>query len=458
MSSLLTAASAYRLMHATPLERSADGRFAMASAQDVLLVGNTIAARGAACATASPPGTVAIDCTGLLLLPGLINAHTHSPETFRRGLAADSTGFDSWMDAVWPPIERLTSTEVNVAVTLGAIEMLKRGTTTVVDHFRQVPQRADAVEAALAAYEAVGLRAVVAVMLRDRDERSGEPSRGTQPASEQAALCADIARRHTGRFASVGVGPSGPGRCSDTLLLAAAEQARAAGLALHMHVNETAAQAKDARTRYGCSAVAHLDDLGFLGPDVALAHCVWVDADDIDRLSRTGTAAIHNPAANMRLGSGRAPVAALINAGVTVALGSDGPASNDSLDVLEAAKLAVLLSRSVAGDEKAWLGCAAALDMLINGGRRAAGQPTASLAPGAVADLALVELDSPPLVPLHDPAAQLVLGGPAISVRHVFVDGAWVLRDGAVPHVDAAALCAEARAIAGCHAPNGVTA
>jgi cytosine/adenosine deaminase-related metal-dependent hydrolase len=125
---------------------------------------------------------------------------------------------------------------------------------------------------------------------------------------------------------------------------------------------------------------------------------------------------------------------------------------------LEAAKLAVLLSRSVAGDEKAWLGCAAALDMLVNGGRRAARQPTASLAPGAVADLSLVELDSPPLVPLHDVATQLVLGGPAISVRHVFVDGAWVLRDGAVPHIDVAALCAEARVIARCHAPNGVTA
>jgi 5-methylthioadenosine/S-adenosylhomocysteine deaminase len=96
--------------------------------------------------------------------------------------------------------------------------------------------------------------------------------------------------------------------------------------------------------------------------------------------------------------------------------------------------------------------------MLINGGRRAAGQPTASLAPGAVADLALVELDSPPLVPLHEAAAQLVLGGPAISVRHVFVDGAWVLRDGAVPHIDVPALCAEARAIARCHAPTGVTA
>jgi guanine deaminase len=445
-------------MHATPLERSADGRFAMASVQDVLLVGNKIAARGAACVAASPPGTVAIDCAGLLLLPGLINAHTHSPETLRRGLAADNAGFDGWMDAVWPPIDRLTPVEVRVAVSLGAIEMLKRGTTTVVDHFRQVPQRADAIEAALAAYEAVGLRAVVAVMLRDRNERTGEPLPETPPAAEQAALCAEISRRHVGRFASVGVGPSGPGRCSDPLLLAAAEQARAAGLPLHMHVDETAAQAKDARARYGLSAVAHLDDLGFLGPDVALAHCVWVDASDIERLSRTRTATIHNPAANMRLGSGRAPVAAMRNAGVTVALGSDGAASNDSLDVLEAAKLAVLLSRSVAGDERAWLGCAAALDMLINGGRRVAGQTTASLAPGAVADLTLVELDCPPLVPLHEAAAQLVLGGPAISVRHVFVDGAWVLCDGAVPHIDVAALYSEARVIAHRHARNGVAA
>jgi len=458
MSSLLAAAPAYRLMNATPLERLTDGRFAVASAQDVLLVGNTIAARGAACAGASPPDTIAIDCTGLLLLPGLINAHTHSPETLRRGIAADSTGFDNWMDAVWPPIERLTPTEVGIAVTLGAVEMLKRGTTTVVDHFRQVPQRVDAVEAALAAYEAVGLRAVVAVMLRDRDERSGEPLQGMPPASEQAALCADIAHRHTGRFASIGVGPSGPGRCSDALLLAAAEQARAAHLPLHMHVDETVAQAKAARTRYGCSAVAHLDDLGFLGPDVALAHCVWVDADDIDRLSRTGTAAIHNPAANMRLGSGRAPVAAMMNAGVTVALGSDGPASNDSLDVLEAAKLAVLLSRSVAGDDKAWLSCGAALGMLVDGGRCVAKQRAASLAPGVVADLTLIELDSPPLVPLHDAAAQLVLGGPAISVRHVFVDGAWVLRDGAIPHIDVAALCAEARVAAGGRIPNGAAA
>jgi guanine deaminase len=199
-------------------------------------------------------------------------------------------------------------------------------------------------------------------------------------------------------------------------------------------VDETAEQARFARETYGRSSVRRLADLGVLGPHVSCAHGVWLDAEDIALLAAAGARVVHNPVANLRLGSGRAPVAALRRAGVVVALGTDGAASNDSLDLLESAKTALLLSRL--GPREEWLGPRDVLEMATSAGRVLLGGAVAAVAPGMPADLAAFELDAPPLVPLHDPGAQLVLGGPAVRARHAFVAGRWVLRDGRLPGID----------------------
>lgn len=422
---------------------------------DVVIHGGRINAVGRGAAKDYVGGT-RIDGRGLLVLPGFVNAHTHSSETLRRGLALEAT-LDDWLSAVWQPINRLSAHEIAVAVLLGAAEMLKRGVTATLDHFRQVPMGVEAAEAAAAAYRRCGLHATIAIMLRDSTEDGAGPAPGWPDRRDQIAVCIDLLERQRGAAPcdtsasriSFALGPSAPLRCSDELLLAAASTAGTYGALLHMHVDETLEQSRHARRRYGTSSIRHLHDLGMLGSRLSLAHAVWIDRDDIEALAESGTTVVHNPVANMRLASGRAPIAALFRAGVNIALGTDGAASNDGQDLLEAAKLAVLLSRLDSTDDaRTWLLPRHALRMATDGGRMAQGLPSLRVAPGMAADLAVVDLDSPPLVPLNNIIAQIVLGGPQVKIRHVFVAGEHVVREGALTRIDEAALAAEARTMA----------
>jgi 5-methylthioadenosine/S-adenosylhomocysteine deaminase len=408
---------------------------------DLVIAGGRIMAMGPREAAAWPHAE-RLDGTRLLVIPGLINAHNHSAESLRRGVATGGT-LEDWLADVWGVIDRLGPDELRVAVLLGAVEMVKRGTTAVLDHFRQRPVEPWAIDAAVEAYEEIGLRAVIAPMVRDIGVD------GAPPAAEQLAVIGDALARHEEReLVTLGVGPSGAGWCSDRLLLDAAVLAASHSACFHLHVNETEDQARDSHARFGVSTVRRLNDLGVLGPRTSLAHVVWIDADDIALLAATGTIAVHNPASNLRLGSGQAPVAALRRAGATVALGTDGAASNDGQDMFEAMKLAVLASRSGAAARAAWLQPADALAMATAAGRQALGLTPAPIAPGAIADLTLLDLDAPGLVPLNDATAQIALCGPGIAVRHVFVAGRPILRDGVLPHIDEPALYDAARAIA----------
>jgi cytosine/adenosine deaminase-related metal-dependent hydrolase len=330
-------------------------------------------------------------------------------------------------------------------VLLGAVEMIKHGTVAVLDHFRQRPIEPWALDAAVQAYEEVGLRAVIAPMVRDH----GAAAEAMPPAEAQLAVLGDALARHAGRpLVALGVGPSGAGWCTNRLLLDAAVLAASHGACFHLHVNETVDQARDSEARFGVSTVQRLNELGVLGPRTSLAHAVWIDEHDIAVLAATGTTAVHNPASNLRLGSGQAPVAALRRAGAAVALGTDGAASNDGQDMFEAMKLAVLASRWGAASREAWVQPLDALTMATEAGRAALGLEPTPLEVGSPADLTMLDLDAPGLVPLNDPTAQIALCGTGITVRHVFIAGRPVLRDGTLPHIDEAALYDEARAIA----------
>ncbi len=408
---------------------------------DVVLRDGVIADVGEG-AAARHAGCVCIDGAQTFVMPGLVNAHTHSGENLRRGVAS-GLGYDHWMSAVWSPINQMTAQEAAVAATLGAVEMLKRGVTSVLDHFRRIPMDPECALAAARACEAAGLQATLALMVRD--DMGGS-------VDGQLAVCAELLGRNSqagpcmARFA---IGPSSPIRCSDDLLVRAAELARRHQALLHMHLDETREHRDIAQARFGRSAVAHLQALGLLGPSTSLAHAVWVSAADMDLLAASRAVVVHNPVSNMRLGSGRAPVARMRRAGVTVALGSDGAASNDSQDVLEAAKFALMAARSgPETDHGDWLTVADVLQMAGDGGRAALGQAPRRVAPGMPADLAVIDLDSPAMAPLNDAAAQLVLGGAGVRVRHTFSAGLCVVRDGQVTTVDEAALYAEARDIA----------
>jgi guanine deaminase len=351
------------------------------------------------------------------------------------------------MGTVWPRLDALPLDVVRLAIEIGAAEMIRHGVTAVVDHFRQTPMSAPALSAAVETYAATGLRCTLAVMLRDVPAAGGlvgAPHVAAAPAAvEQIALVADAATWAKGHGVQLAFGPSAPHRCSDALLSAVGHGHR--DLPVHTHVDETAEEAQAAQRRFGRSTISHLDEIGLLGPRLACAHVVHVGAHDIKRLAATGTVVVHNPVSNLRLGSGVAPLSALLEAGVPVALGTDGAASNDTQNLWEAIKLAAMLPRLAIADARAWPTAATMLELATRAGHRvtglAASEPLAGrIVEGAPADL--VVFDDDPLLQLDGarPEANLVFGAPAPRPRHVIARGRVLLRDRHLTTIDEDAL------------------
>ena len=387
-----------------------------------------------------------IDASDLLVMPGLINGHTHSPETLAKGRSDRST-LAAWLGEIWPPLDALEDRQIYVAALLGVAEMLHTGTISLVDHFRQTPVRLSAVGAVADAYRASGMRAVIAIMLRDVPQRDGQklPS-----ATDQIAI---VEEAHLKCGTSAGavrmaLGPSAPTRCTDDLLIAAGDLASRHGLLFHIHVDETRTDAAEAREYYGTSNVRHLGDLGLLTPSSSLAHGVWLDDEDIELLAAAGSAVVHNPVSNMRLGSGIAPVASLYERGIPVVLGTDGAASNDGQNVLEALKAAVLLQRVAGVDPEDWLTAEQALSMVTTVSAQVFGFGTSEIKLGAPADFIAVRRSGYAFTPQNDWYRQLVFGAGGLDVRYAVVGGQLLLDDGRITTFDEQAILAEARDMA----------
>jgi len=390
---------------------------------------------------------IELDGSDLVITPGLCNAHTHSPETLARG-RADGTDFQRWMRAVWSDLDRLGAEALEKAVLLAAVEMLHGGVTSVVDHFRQSPMRDEAVDVVAGAWLSSGLRATIALMVRDRAVPDWVTS------CEAAAVQIDRVRRCHARWEGrddrlrIAFGPSAPTRCSEDLLAAATTLWKERGIVTQMHVDETRQEVAIARSTFATSAVAHLDRLGILGPNVSLAHCVWSSDEDLGRIANCGAAIVHNPVANLRLGSGRAPLERMHARGVKVMIGTDGAASNDSQNLLEAVKMAALLPRIASDNPDDWVPARDALAMSTIAPARMFGPSDGIIAPGARADFAAFSRSDPLIAPGGDLAARIVLAGGGLRARHVGVDGILVLRDHAVQTFDEAAVRAWARDLA----------
>jgi cytosine/adenosine deaminase-related metal-dependent hydrolase len=406
-----------------------------------------------------------IDARGLLVMPGLVNAHTHSPDNLFRG-TAPQLPLELWSLSSAVGREGRSPREIQVSALLGVIEMLRGGTTTVLDHIRFTPNLDPAGLAALAeAYRDSGVRVVIAPVVADRpvietlplepDERPSSLDYGAKPlmpAGEQVALVEAFVRAWHGREPRLvaAIGPSGPQRCSDQLLELAGDLARRHAILFHSHVLETRAQQAMAAKLYGSSMVDHLARLGVLGPRTNLVHLVWADDDDLDRVAGSGASVIHNPVSNARLGSGVCRLPAMLARGIQVGLGTDSVLCNDSNDLLETAKWTALLHRLHARDPASWIAPATALALATRGGAHALGlgAVTGSIAIGMAADLALYDLRAPVFVPLNDPVGQLVQGGVRLAPRMTIVAGAIVMRDGRCLTIDEAALWAEAGELA----------
>jgi 5-methylthioadenosine/S-adenosylhomocysteine deaminase len=384
------------------------------------------------------------------LLPGLRNAHTHGSEFLARG-HADGTTLATWLSSVWSRLDGLSAEDMRLAVTCGALLSIRSGVTCIVDHLRRNPMTDDVLQAAIEGYQATGIRALLAVMVRDRLGSNNKPVgaghlAGLEPASTQIDRIARFAAARDSDRIEIGIGPSASIRCTDDLLAAARDLSRDAQIPIHVHVAETQEEAASDLAEFGMTAFQRLDRLSVLSDTTACAHCVWMTPEDLQILARSGAVAVHNPVSNLRLGSGIADLPALISAGIPVAIGTDGAASNDGVDVWEALKYAALLPRrngAVGG-----ISNEAFLDMAtVSGPKALAGQGATQLQPGDPADFCIYAAIDAPFASNELFASGLVLSSPR-RPRHVVIAGEHVLADGEFRSMDEAKVVADTRQIA----------
>lgn len=408
------------------------------------------------------PGAEIIDASGRIVIPGLVNAHTHSNQTIERGLC-DDLPLDTWMvlASYGGAGARLSPRELYVSAMLGAIQMLRNGTTSVLDCARADHEwMGEGLDAITQAYVDAGMRANVAAQYSDLDFFSSLPLDlvdGTEhlvrpPRAKPDAVLEEVLAyidRWHGKNPRITpmLGPSSLPRCSTDLFRASADTARERGLRLQTHLLSAKSQVYVAATRYGTSTVEFLERIGCLGPWASFAHAIWLSDDEIARFSASEAVAVHNPVSNLKLGAGVAPVPALLRSGAAVALGSDGASSNDNQNMWETLKMAALLPRAHE-DRDAWPGALTVLDMCWDGGARAMGAPLGRVAPGHRADLVLLRAREVFVAPKEQVAYQLAYGDMNHAVDTVLVDGTPVVRDGKVTTVDVDALLDEAAALA----------
>ncbi|MFC6756849.1 MULTISPECIES: amidohydrolase [Haloarcula] len=378
------------------------------------------------------PGELAgddeLDASGGLVIPGLVNAHTHVAMTLLRGYADDKP-LDAWLqEDIWPVEAELTAEDVRVGAELGLVEMIRSGTTALSDMYFHVDEIAAAVEEA-------GLRAVLghtAVTVAKDDEGA----RADMQASLETALELDGAA--DGRIRTT-FQPHSLTTVGETYLREFVPEAVDAGLPIHLHANETTDEVAPIVDEHGVRPLEYADDVGLLGADTFLAHCVHVDETEIDLLAETGTGAVHCPASNMKLASGMAPVQAMLDAGVTVGLGTDGAASNNDLDMFDELRDAAMVGKLAADDASA-VPAAAAVEMATANGADLLGFDSGRVAAGANADLAVLDLDAAHLTPAHDLVSHLAYAAGGSDVCHTVCDGEVLMREGEVTVFDEAAV------------------
>jgi len=366
-----------------------------------------------------------LDASGSLVIPGLVNAHTHVAMTLLRGYADDKP-LDPWLrEDIWPAEAALTPDDIEAGAELGVLEMIRSGTTAFADMYFAMDRVADVVDRA-------GLRArlghgVVTVGKDDPDARAD--------VEESIAVARDLDGAADGRIRTAFM-PHSLTTVGEEHLREGVAAAREAGVPVHLHANETRDEVDPIVEERGERPIAYAADVDALGEDDFFAHGVHLDEEEIDRLARSGTAIVHCPASNMKLASGMAPVQRLREAGVTVALGTDGAASNNDLDVFDEMRDAAMIGKLAADDASA-VPAEAAVEMATAAGADALGLPGGRIEPGAAADLAVVDLDAPHLTPVHDPVSHLAYAARGSDVRHTVCDGTVLMRDRDVLTLDA---------------------
>jgi 5-methylthioadenosine/S-adenosylhomocysteine deaminase len=437
---------------------------------DIVIDGGRIATIGPGAASAwTGPVARHIDARGLLAMPGLINAHFHSPGNLMKG-CLDGMPLELFMLYEVPPLAAASDTErlIYVRTQLGALEMLRRGITAVHDDAYHVPTATrQGVDAIMQAYADVGIRATVAIdqpnvveyhkypfleALLSTEQRTAMDAAPRQSSSELLALYRHLIERWHGaaggRLAAA-VSCSAPQRVSDDYFKGLSALSREHDLPFNIHILETRLQRVLGDHKYGKSLVQHVHELGLLDERMMVIHAIWIDEHDIELLARAGCSVAHNPVCNLRLGSGVMPWRALREAGVPLCLGTDEMNTDDTVNLWAVAKTAALLQTLTVSDNRQWPRADEFLHAATRGGARAMrrADDLGQLKIGAAADVILLDLDTHAFTPLNDLTRQLVYCEDGSSVRTSIVHGEVVFEDGRVTTVDERALRAEARAL-----------
>ena len=329
-----------------------------------------------------------IDAEGKILLPGLINTHTHLSMTLFRGLA-DDLSLDSWLnDHIWPMEANLNGDYCYIGALLGAVELIKSGTTTFSDMYFYMEDVARAVEDA-------GIRAVLSYGMID----FGDAEKREAEIEENLQLFKSCNGMADGRI-KVFFGPHSPYTASEDLLIKVRELADEYNMGIHIHVSETEKEINDSLDEKGLRPFEYLEKIGFLGPDVVAAHCVWLSDEEIEIIKKHNVKVSHNPCSNMKLASGIAPVSKLIENDICVSIGTDGASSNNNLDLIEELKTASLLQKVSTLDPKV-LSSDEAITMATIKGAEALGleNEIGSIEVGKKADIILIDTNSANMVP-----------------------------------------------------------
>ncbi len=425
--------------------------------------GSPAAAELLQAADSGRPGAKVIDANGMLVIPGLVNAHYHSYDVLSKGRFEDMP-FDIWMlhsqPAHWG---KRSAAELRARTLLGALEALRHGITTIQDMNSLVPQDEETLDIILSAYEEVGIRVVFSIAVRDLASLDIEPFMpagvpdavkeiiGGKPGdarSDIAFIRVQLARRNPlPPRLHWAIGPSGPQRCSQELLEGLAAISAEFDLPVLTHTYETRAQLAKARTvydKFGGSYLHYMRDIGLLTHRTTLAHGVYLTRPEIDLLAETGAGVVHNPMSNLKLKNGVAPLIDYKRAGVNLALGCDNCSCSDCQNLFQAMKMYALLAQGMDGEPSGILACDAIDAATVNGARAVglSGQ-VGEIKAGMKADLALIDLSDFAYQPFNSAARQMVYSESGRAIHTVMVDGEIVLENGAPTRVDMKAFRAE---------------
>lgn len=371
-----------------------------------------------------------IDCTGRLLMPGLINTHCHAAMTLQR-CAADDIALMAWLnDHIWPFEAKQTADDIALGMTLGVVEMLLGGTTSFVDMYFHESRCVEVVRR-------LGIRALLGSSYFDHTIESAK--RDIERALAAAKGCDRI---------RIAIAPHAPYTVSKERLVEGKRFAEDHDLPLMIHLAETQDEMRQIAEKEGCTPVQLLDRLGLLDERTIAAHCVWIDAADRAILKERGVVVSHNVQSNMKIASGTAPIAAMAEEGLCVTLATDGPCSNNDLDLWEELRTAAFLQKLSTANPLT-LPAYEVLKMATVNGARAMGCKEGELGvirEGALADLILLDLQKPHLQPLNDPVAALVYCAKASDVESVMVDGRLVVENRRIEGLDLADLYARINA------------